>query len=181
MKSRKRRGGETSCRFSSSSQCLLSSDDIEINPTDTEEEDGYTPLQLCINYRQRQWEACAALMRAHGAKERASFESDEDEDEDEEMEGASMSKTSINRGKTSGSSAPTTAFFSRVFNNRITSAVSKIVARPSTRCRPCPSSLPAPPSFTHTSLSPPWPPTEDGLAVHPRSGRVRSGREGVAR
>ncbi|EKX51686.1 hypothetical protein GUITHDRAFT_134570 [Guillardia theta CCMP2712] len=113
-------------------QCLLSSDDIEINPTDTEEEDGYTPLQLCINYRQRQWEACAALMRAHGAKERASFESDEDEDEDEEMEGASMSKTSINRGKTSGSSAPTTAFFSRVFNNRITSAVSKIVARPST-------------------------------------------------
>ena len=42
-------------------QAMLSSDEIDLNPTDTEEEDGYTPLQLCINYKQRDWDKCQVL------------------------------------------------------------------------------------------------------------------------
>ena len=63
-------------------QALLASDEIDLNPTDTEDDDGYTPLQVCINYRQADWEKCVKLMRARGAKVRVSGDTESNEESD---------------------------------------------------------------------------------------------------
>ena len=63
-------------------QALLASDEIDLNPTDTEDDDGYTPLQVCINYRQADWEKCVRLMRARGAKVRVSGDTESNEESD---------------------------------------------------------------------------------------------------
>jgi len=73
-------------------QCLLAADDIDINPSDTEDDAGYTPYQLCRNYQQRQWQQCMALMEAHGA----TLWPLGDDDLEEEAEGGNSSKH--NRG-----------------------------------------------------------------------------------
>mmetsp|Transcript_79076 Transcript_79076/g.115859 ORF Transcript_79076/g.115859 Transcript_79076/m.115859 type:complete len:244 (+) Transcript_79076:224-955(+) len=99
-------------------QAMLSSDEIDLNPTDTEEEDGYTPLQLCINYKQRDWDKCQKLMRAHGAKVRIPTESELDSDEeydDDDMDpstaenGSSLAIAVGNKPKAKKSSSRTNA------------------------------------------------------------------------
>ena len=61
-------------------QMLLASDEIDLNPTDTEMDDGYTPLQLCINYKQRDWDKVKSLMMARGARLRPPTQSEYDEE-----------------------------------------------------------------------------------------------------
>ena len=61
-------------------QMLLASDEIDLNPTDTEMDDGYTPLQLCVNYKQRDWDKVKSLMMARGARLRPPTQSEYDEE-----------------------------------------------------------------------------------------------------
>jgi len=59
---------------------LLAHDEIDLNPTDTEMDDGYTPLQLCVNYKQRDWDKVKSLMMARGARLRPPTESEYEEE-----------------------------------------------------------------------------------------------------
>mmetsp|Transcript_15210 Transcript_15210/g.30689 ORF Transcript_15210/g.30689 Transcript_15210/m.30689 type:complete len:380 (-) Transcript_15210:103-1242(-) len=80
-------------------QCLLAAEDVDVNPSDTEMDNGYTPLQLCVNYKQRQWEQVSYLMQAHGAKLNAvGDEGSESEEEEEEEQERNNRRTASFRG-----------------------------------------------------------------------------------